>query len=161
MQVCNNKESCIIWGQFKPYHSMFQYEIKSVNVEPYSKYKNILTKWHSCWYMEYHWTFRLFSEVFSDKYLYRIALQISTDLSAIFLNLGINQAQLDAINYSHRTDINRQALVALIKWKDQTDRKTNDSESMFSTLNGAFMEAKRQDLVDFVNRLRGMWKVSS
>ncbi|XP_063416250.1 interferon-induced very large GTPase 1-like [Mytilus trossulus] len=70
--------------------------------------------------------------VFTDKYLYRIALQISTDLSAIFLNLGINQAQLDAINYSHRTDINRQALEALIKWRDQTDRKTNDSETEVS-----------------------------
>ncbi|CAC5424342.1 unnamed protein product [Mytilus coruscus] len=92
--------------------------------------------------------------VFTDKYLYRIASQISTDLNAIFLNLGISQAQLDAINFSHRTDINRQALEALIKWRDQTDMKTNDSESMFSTLIGALIEAKRQDLVDFVNRLR-------
>ncbi|CAC5424374.1 unnamed protein product [Mytilus coruscus] len=92
--------------------------------------------------------------VFTDKYLNRIASQMSTDLNDIFLNLGLNRAQLDAINYSHPNDINRQALEGLIKWRDQTDMKTNDSESMFSTLISALTEAKRQDLVDFINRLR-------
>lgn len=81
---------------------------------------------------------------------------MSTDLNDILLNLGLNRAQLDAINYSHPNNINRQAHEGLIKWRNQTDMKTNDSESMFSTLIGAFTEAKRQDLVDFINTLRCM-----
>ncbi|CAC5424367.1 unnamed protein product [Mytilus coruscus] len=92
--------------------------------------------------------------VLTDKYLNRIASQMSTDLNDIFLNLGITHVQFKAIEYSHPNDINRQALEGLIKWRDQTDMRTNDSESMFATLISALTEAKRQDLVDFINKLR-------
>lgn len=106
--------------------------------------------------MKYHCSFRLFSVVFTDKYLNRIATQMSTDSNDIFLNLGITEVQLKAIEYNHPKDIKRQALEGLIKWRNQTDMNTNDSESMFSTLSNAFTATKRQDLVDFIKTLRGM-----
>lgn len=106
--------------------------------------------------MKYLCSFRMILVVFTDKYLNRIASQMSTDLNDIFLNLGLNRAQLDAINYSHPNDINRQALEGLIKWRNQTNMKTNDSESMSATLISALTAAKRQDLVDFVKTLKGI-----
>lgn len=82
---------------------------------------------------------------------------MSTDSNNIFYNLGLTSKDIKCIEYSFPNDLDRQAFEGLIKWRDQTDMMIKDSEYMIAELNTAFIEVKRQDLVDYINNLTGMF----